>query len=177
MMKEEKAIFASGCFWCTEALFQNLKGVQSVRSGYIGGSIKNPTYKEVCSGTSGHAEAIEIVFDPEIITFEQLLEIFWTTHDPTTLNKQGADRGTQYRSAIFYLNDVQRKAAESLKSSFAASLWDDPIVTEISPASIFYPAENYHQNYYSQNAEQGYCQLVIQPKLIQFKQKYSALLK
>ncbi len=173
----EKAIFAGGCFWCTEAIFQNLKGVAIVRSGYIGGHIKNPSYKEICRGDTGHAEAIEIEFDPEIISYEKLLEIFWSTHDPTTLNRQGADKGTQYRSAVFYLDTNQKLSAEKLKTEFASKIWDNPIVTEISMASTFYPAENYHQNYFNNNPEQYYCQLVINPKLSKLRAQFSSLLK
>lgn len=173
----EKAIFAGGCFWCTEAIFQNLKGVAIVRSGYIGGHIKNPSYKEICRGDTGHAEAIEIEFDPEIISYEKLLEIFWSTHDPTTLNQQGADKGTQYRSAVFYLDTNQKLSAEKLKTEFASKIWDNPIVTEISMASTFYPAENYHQNYFNNNPEQYYCQLVINPKLSKLRAQFSSLLK
>ena len=173
----EKAIFAGGCFWCTEAIFQNLKGVAIVRSGYIGGHIKNPSYKEICRGDTGHAEAIEIEFDPEIISYEKLLEIFWSTHDPTTINRQGADKGTQYRSAVFYLDTNQKLSAEKLKTEFASKIWDNPIVTEISMASTFYPAENYHQNYFNNNPEQYYCQLVINPKLSKLRAQFSSLLK
>ncbi|MEO6189555.1 MAG: peptide-methionine (S)-S-oxide reductase MsrA [Saprospiraceae bacterium] len=173
----ETTIFASGCFWCTEAIFQNLVGVHQVRSGYIGGDVKNPSYREICSGTTGHAEAIEIKFDPSTISYEQLLEIFWSTHDPTTLNRQGGDHGTQYRSAIFYSSLDQKIKAEKSKVEVANKLWSDSIVTEIIEASIFYPAEDYHQNYYNQNSRQSYCQFVINPKLNKLKAKYSSLLK
>ncbi len=173
----DKATFAGGCFWCTEAVFQDLIGVTSVVSGYTDGKIKNPSYKEVCSGLTGHTEAIEITFDPEKITFDELLEIFWTTHDPTTLNRQGNDAGTQYRSGIYYHNLEQKAKAEISKSEVATKIWDDPIVTEIKEASIFYPAEQYHQNYYKRNSFAGYCSVVISPKVAKVRQKFSHKLK
>lgn len=173
----EKASFAAGCFWCVEAIFQNLKGVVHVSSGYTGGSIKNPSYREICTGTTGHAEALQIEFNPEIISFTELLEIFWTCHDPTTLNRQGADRGTQYRSAIFYHNDQQKLLAEQSRAEVGARLWDDPIVTEITPMTVFYVAEDYHQNYYNDNKQAAYCQIVINPKLKKLKEKFSSKLK
>lgn len=160
------AIFAGGCFWCTEAVYQRIKGVEKVASGYIGGTTLNPTYQQICTGTTGHAEAIQVSFDPEVVSFEQLLDVFWISHDPTTLNRQGADVGTQYRSAIFYVDDAQKEAAEqSMAAANEAELYDSPIVTEISKASVFYPAEKYHQNYFNDNQRQGYCQIVIWPKL------------
>jgi len=173
----EKAIFAGGCFWCTEAVFQNLEGVSKVVSGYMGGDTLNPSYKEICTGTTGHAEVIEISFDPEIISFEVLLEIFWTTHDPTTLNRQGNDRGTQYRSAIFYTSEAQKDQSEHSISTIASEIWDDPIVTEVVPETTFYPAESYHQNYYQRNGYAGYCRIIISPKIAKLKSKYSHLLK
>lgn len=172
----ETATFASGCFWCTEAVFQRLKGVESVASGYTGGSVENPSYEAVCSGKTGHAEAIQIRFNPKEISYETLLEVFFKTHDPTTLNRQGGDVGTQYRSAIFYGNDDQKKSAEAIKKK-AGAWWPDPIVTEISPAAIFYPAEAYHQNYYNLNPGQGYCRAVINPKLAKFRKEFGKLLK
>jgi peptide-methionine (S)-S-oxide reductase len=176
--KLELATFGSGCFWCTEAVFQNLKGVYKVESGYTGGKVKNPSYKEVCSGLTGHAEVIQLQYDPTQITFPELLEIFWKTHDPTTLNKQGADEGTQYRSAIFYHTDEQKRLAEEYKKKLdEAGAFDDPIVTEITPASVFYKAENYHQNYYNLNGNAPYCSYVIRPKLEKFKKAFAEKLK
>ena len=172
------ATFGNGCFWCTEAVFQNLKGVYQVESGYTGGKVKNPTYKEVCSGLTGHAEVIQLRYDPKEISYPELLEIFWQTHDPTTLNKQGADEGTQYRSAIFYHNEEQRQLAEAYKKKLdEAGAFDDPIVTEITPASVFYKAENYHQNYYNLNGNAPYCSYVIRPKLEKFKKAFADKLK
>jgi peptide-methionine (S)-S-oxide reductase len=169
----ETATFASGCFWCTEAIFLNVDGVFNVQSGYIGGKVKKPTYKEVCSGLTGHAEAIQFNYDPKVVSYDELLEIFWKTHDPTTLNKQGADEGTQYRSAIFYHNDTQKKAAEFYKKKLDDSgIFDGPIVTEISPASEFYKAEDYHQNYYNLNQSAPYCSYVITPKVEKFKKVF-----
>src|SRR6185436_1438577 len=163
---EEKATFGSGCFWCTEAVFQRVEGVSGVVSGYAGGESPNPTYRQVCGGDTGHAEVIQITYDPSRVSYEQLLEIFWKTHDPTTLNRQGNDHGTQYRSVIFYHTEDQKKLAEKYKQKLdAAGIWKDPIVTEIAPYSVFYPAESYHQNYYNQNKVQPYCMLVITPKL------------
>jgi peptide-methionine (S)-S-oxide reductase len=174
----EKATFGNGCFWCTEAVFLEIKGVEKVESGYSGGKVKNPTYKEVCTGLTGHAEVIQITFNPKIVSFETLLEIFWNTHDPTTLNKQGADEGTQYRSAVFYHNEEQKKIAEAYKKQLEASkVYSNPIVTEISPLINYYKAEDYHQNYYELNPNQGYCQYVIRPKVEKFKKLYAAKLK
>jgi peptide-methionine (S)-S-oxide reductase len=174
----EIATFAGGCFWCTEALFLEVKGVKKVVSGYIGGTIKNPTYKEVCTGTTGHAEAIQITFDPTLVAYEDLLEIFFGTHDPTTLNRQGADVGTQYRSEIFYYTTAQKEAAEQyIQLIEKEKLYSKPIVTKVSPASEFYAAEDYHQNYYNENATQGYCQMVIAPKLEKLRKYYSSKLK
>lgn len=174
----EIATFGNGCFWCTEAIFQELKGVSKAVSGYMGGAVKNPTYKEVCSGTTGHAEVLQITFDPAAITFDELLEVFWKTHDPTTLNRQGNDVGTQYRSAVFYHNDEQKKIAEDYKIKLDASgAWSDPIVTEITAAEIFYPAEDYHQEYFNHNGSQPYCSFVIRPKVEKFKKVFADKLK
>jgi peptide-methionine (S)-S-oxide reductase len=162
----ETATFGSGCFWCTEAVFQRLKGVESVVSGYAGGFVENPSYEEVCTGTTGHAEATQIKFDHAQISYEELLEVFWKTHDPTTLNQQGNDFGPQYRSAIFYHNDEQRRLAEEYKKKLdAARIWDKPIVTEITPFTNFFPAENYHQDYFNKNPNQPYCSYIIRPKV------------
>ncbi len=164
--KLETATFGAGCFWCTEAVFQQLKGVHRVVSGYIGGSVPNPTYEQVCTGQTGHAEGIEIHFDPAVITYRELLEAFWLTHDPTTLNRQGADVGTQYRSAVFYHSPEQQKEAESLKQQLNDSnAFGKPVVTEITAASKFYSAEQYHQNYFNDNQRQPYCARIIRPKV------------
>jgi len=160
----ETATFGAGCFWCVEAVFEQLDGVKSVEAGYAGGTIANPSYEQVCSGKTGHAEVAHITYNPAKVTFEQLLDLFWKSHDPTTLNRQGADTGTQYRSAIFYNNENQRKAAEESKNR-AATLFADPIVTQIVPLTQFYPAENYHQDYYRNNPHAPYCMFVIKPKL------------
>jgi len=167
----------AGCFWCVEAVFDRLLGVSEVKSGYMGGNIKNPSYREVCTGNTGHAEVIKVEFDDSIIDFKTLLDVFWTTHDPTTLNRQGADKGTQYRSAIFYTHESQKNEAESSKSTIATKFWNDLIVTEISPATVFYPAEDYHQQFYENNPDQTYCSIVIPPKIAKLKQKFSHLLK
>lgn len=171
------ATFGAGCFWCVEAIFQELKGVQAVASGYSGGSVKNPSYREVCNGTTGHAEVIQVRFDPSVITFEELVEVFFATHDPTTLNRQGADVGTQYRSAILYHDKEQKAIAERMKKEFAPTLWDKPIVTEISPFNTFYKAEDYHQNYFNDNRSAPYCQIVINPKVKKFREKFADKLK
>ena len=174
----ETAIFGAGCFWCVEAVFQQLNGVISVQSGYIGGTKDNPTYKEVCTGTTGHAEVCKIEFDPSKITFTELLEVFWTVHDPTTLNRQGADVGTQYRSAVFYTNNEQKELAEKYKMELDKSgAFENPVVTEIVQASKFYPAEDYHNNYYNDNPNQGYCTMVIRPKVEKFKKVFGDRLK
>ena len=174
----EVCTLGAGCFWCVEAVFVDLNGVHKVVSGYSGGKVKNPTYKEVCSGYTGHAEVVQIHFDPAIISFPDILEVFWHTHDPTTLNRQGADTGTQYRSVIFYHSEEQKMQAEQSKANTDASdLWEDPIVTEISPFTIFYEAEDYHQNYYDENPSQPYCRVVINPKLTKFRQKFAEKLK
>lgn len=173
------ATFASGCFWCTEAIFSELKGVSNVQSGYMGGTTPNPTYEAICAGTTGYAEVIHFNYDESIISFEKLLEVFWKTHDPTTLNQQGADVGTQYRSAIFFHNEQQKTIAEKYKTKLNdAKIWENSIVTEITVAEKFYPAEDYHQNYYSQNANKNpYCTMVITPKLEKFRKVFAAQLK
>lgn len=170
----EVATFAGGCFWCLEPLFDDLNGVSKVESGYMGGSVLNPSYNQICSGTTGHAEVIQITFDPAIITFHKLITVFWTMHDPTTLNRQGNDKGTQYRSAIFYHSDEQKNIAEETKKSIAERAWEDPIVTEISAATTFYKAEDYHQNYFNINPNQPYCSYVIQPKLVKFRKQFES---
>lgn len=174
----EVATFGNGCFWCTEAVFGKLNGVISVGSGYSGGEMINPDYKSVCSGTTGHAECLQIKFNPDIISFTDLLEVFWKTHDPTTLNRQGGDVGTQYRSVIFYHNDIQKQEAETYKFQLDQSgIYNNPIVTEISAAVIFYPAENYHQDYFENNGSNPYCQLVVRPKVEKFKKSFDHLIK
>lgn len=174
----DTATFGAGCFWCVEAVFQQLKGVLSVESGYSGGHTSNPTYKEVCTGNTGHAETCQITYDPSLISFTELLEVFWKTHDPTTLNRQGGDIGTQYRSVIFYHNENQRRLAEEMKSKLdAARIWMDPVVTEITPFRKFYKAEAYHQEYYFQNTSQPYCATVITPKIEKFRKVFSGKLK
>lgn len=172
----ETAVFGGGCFWCTEAIFQNLKGVVSVLPGYSGGIVINPSYEQVCSGTSGHAEVTKIDFDPSIISYEVLLEVFFATHDPTTLNKQGNDEGEQYRSVIFYTSSEQKETAEKYITEHKAE-FSSPIVTQVVPFDKFYEAENYHQNYFERNKDKAYCQVVINPKLEKFKSKFNRLLK
>jgi peptide-methionine (S)-S-oxide reductase len=177
-LKLDTATFGAGCFWCIEAVFQDLKGVKSVTSGYSGGETVNPTYEEVSSGTTGHAEVAQIVYDPTQISFDELLEVFWKTHDPTTLNSQGNDHGTQYRSAIFYHNKKQKELAEKYKNELNKSkAWDKPVVTEIVPFEVFYKAEDYHQNYYNLNGDQPYCRYVIQPKVDKFHKVFKDKLK
>ena len=172
------ATFGAGCFWCVEAIFQDLNGVYSVESGYMGGEKKDPTYKEVCTGTTGHAEVCRIIYDPRLLTFKDLLEVFWQTHDPTTLNRQGNDAGTQYRSAIFYYSEDQKKESEFYKSELDKSgAFSDPIVTTLESVDTFYPAEDYHQNYFNQNGDQPYCSFVIKPKVEKFKKAFSSRLK
>jgi len=174
----EFATFGAGCFWCVEAVFERLDGVRSVVSGYEGGSVDDPTYEEVCTGETGHAEVCRIEYDPSVITFTELLEVFWKTHDPTTLNRQGADVGTQYRSVIFYHNDEQKKLAEEYKKKLDESgAFDKPIVTEISPTVYFFEAEKYHQNYFENNPGQGYCSFVIAPKIRKFEGVFKNKLK
>ena len=168
----------AGCFWCVEAVFVELKGVQSVTSGYMGGKVKNPSYREVCTGNTGHAEVARIIYDPKVLTVDEILEVFWQTHDPTTLNRQGADSGTQYRSAIFYHNDEQRRIAEAYRTELDKSgAFRGPIVTEITPAVEFYAAEDYHQNYYALNGNEGSCQMVIRPKVDKFRKVFADKLK
>jgi peptide-methionine (S)-S-oxide reductase len=174
----ETITLGGGCFWCVEAVYQELKGVQSVVSGYAGGTVSNPTYEQVCSGQTGHAEVAQITYDPAVVALPQVLEVFWKTHDPTTLNRQGNDVGTQYRSIILYANDEQKKTAEAYKAKLDASgAFDRPIVTQIEPLTTFYPAEKYHQNYYRTNPNQGYCQYVIVPKLEKFRKVFKDQLK
>lgn len=172
------ATFGGGCYWCTEALFQRLKGVDRVVSGFTGGETENPTYEDICRGDTGHAEVIQFTFDESLISFEELLEVFWKTHDPTTLNQQGADRGTQYRSAIFYHNDRQRDLAESYKKKIdEAGIFPNPIVTEITAATTFYPAKDQHQNFFESNPNQGYCLAVIRPKVEKLEALFGSKLK
>lgn len=174
----DTATFGAGCFWCVEAVFQRMNGVLKVKSGYSGGSIKNPSYKEVCQGTTGHAEVCQITYDKSVVTFDELLEVFWKTHDPTTLNRQGNDAGTQYRSAVFYHNDEQKKLAEKYKIEINKSgAYPDPIVTEITEFTKFYPAEDYHDNYFNQNGSEGYCKYVIQPKVEKFEKIFKNKVK
>ena len=173
----EKATLGGGCFWCTEAIFKEIRGVQKVVPGYTGGDAPGkPTYREVCSGLTGHAEVIQVEFDPQQVSYETLVTIFMTTHDPTTLNRQGADVGTQYRSAIFYHSEMQKETAEDVLKKLAA-YFDNPIVTEITEAPVFYAAEDYHHDYYNQNKEQGYCSAVISPKLKKFRALYAEYIK
>lgn len=176
--KLEIATLANGCFWCTEAIFQRLNGVEKVTSGYSGGKVQNPTYNDVTSGETGHAEVIQIQFNPSVITFQEILDVFFATHDPTTLNRQGYDVGTQYRSAIFYHSTAQKEVAETfIKALTEAKVFDKKIVTEVTPFEAFYEAESYHQNYYNNNKNQGYCIAVINPKLDKFIKKYKDKLK
>ena len=169
----EMTTLGGGCFWCVEAVYQELQGVHSAVSGYAGGAVENPTYYQVCNGTTGHAEVVQITFDPNIITFEEILYVFWRTHDKTTLNRQGYDVGTQYRSIILYHSEQQRAIAEkSKRDTDASGLWPNPIVTEISPFTTFYKAEDYHQNYYNLNQDQPYCSYVITPKLEKFRKVF-----
>lgn len=178
-MSIETATLANGCFWCTEAVFSNLKGVTKVEPGYSGGHTKNPTYKEVCSGSTGHAECLHITYDPNEISFEELLEVFWKTHDPTTLNRQGGDVGTQYRSAIFYHNIEQKELSEKIKTELDKSgAFENPIVTAIVPFELFYPAEDYHHQYFENNEQSNpYCQMVVRPKVDKFKKVFQNKLK
>ena len=176
--KKDTATFGEGCFWCTEAIFERLKGVISVTSGYAGGTVPNPTYEQVCTGKTGHAEVSQIIYDPAVISYDELLKVFFKTHDPTSLNRQGADVGTQYRSVIFYSNEEQQKKAEYYKDELNKSgAFNKPIVTEISPLKNFYKAEEYHQDYFSNNPNQGYCNFVIVPKIEKFEKVFKDLLK
>lgn len=178
MENTEKALFGAGCFWCVEAVFQQLRGVAAVRSGYSGGSKPNPGYKEVCTGTTGHAEVLLIQFDPTQISYEELLDVFWHIHDPTQLNRQGNDIGTQYRSVIYYYNEAQRQAAERSKADIERSgYWGKPIVTQIEAASEFYPAEDYHTDYFNLHGHEPYCSAVVAPKVAKFRKQYADKLK
>ncbi len=177
-MSTEKATLAGGCFWCLEAVFELLEGVESVESGYAGGHVNDPTYEQVCSGRTGHAEVVQVVFDPDVISFADLLDVFFTIHDPTTLNRQGADVGTQYRSAIFHHTPEQKETAEAAIAALAAeAIWDDPIVTEVAPLETFYPAEAYHREYYRRNPSQPYCAAVIAPKVAKARKRHIDRLK
>jgi peptide-methionine (S)-S-oxide reductase len=175
---KEVATLAGGCFWCLEAVFDDVKGVEQVDSGYSGGNVPNPTYRQVCTGTTGHAEVVQITFDPQLISFKELLQLFFTVHDPTTLNRQGPDVGTQYRSAIFYHTPAQKAIAEQvIKEMTAAQIWRSPIVTEVTPFSAFYKAEDYHQEYFKFNGEQPYCRAVVAPKVAKFRKQFRERLK
>jgi peptide-methionine (S)-S-oxide reductase len=175
---KEVATLGGGCFWCLEAVFDDLKGVEDVVSGYAGGEVRNPTYRQVCNGDTGHAEVVQVTFDPAVVSFKEILEVFFTIHDPTTLNRQGADVGTQYRSAIFYHTPEQRTTAQQVIDELnAARIWGKPIVTEVTPLETFYPAEDYHQEYFERNGGQPYCQLVIAPKVAKFRKHYLERLK
>ncbi|WP_338391896.1 peptide-methionine (S)-S-oxide reductase MsrA [Fulvitalea axinellae] len=175
---KEVAVFGAGCFWCVEAVFQELKGVESVEAGYTGGGVKNPTYRQICTGLTGHAEVAKVVFDPGQVSFADLLQVFWSTHDPTTLNRQGADKGTQYRSAVFYTSEEQKREAEKFKNELnEKDVFGKPVVTEITALGDYYPAENYHQDYYDNNKDAGYCQVVIKPKLEKLRKVFSDKLK
>ncbi|MGE5524445.1 MAG: peptide-methionine (S)-S-oxide reductase MsrA [Rhodospirillaceae bacterium] len=175
---KEIATLAGGCFWCLEAVYDGLRGVESVVSGYMGGTKPNPSYEEVCTGTTGHAEVVQVTYDPSVVTYRDLLEVFFTIHDPTTLNRQGNDVGTQYRSAIFYHSPEQKRVAEQVIAAMqSAGIWRDPIVTEITPAGAFYPAEGYHQQYFARNPGQPYCRLVVAPKVAKFRSRYLDRLK
>lgn len=174
----DTATFGTGCFWCTEAVFESLEGVVKATSGYSGGNVSNPTYEQVCSGNTGHAECIQVVFDPQKISYDELLQVFWESHDPTTLNRQGADVGTQYRSVIFYHNQNQKQLAETYKQKLnSENTFGKPVVTEITAAQKFYPAENYHQEYFKLNGHEPYCQFVIQPKVEKIRKIFSDKLK
>jgi peptide-methionine (S)-S-oxide reductase len=176
--ERQVATLAGGCFWCLEAVFQELRGVERVQSGYSGGHVSQPSYEQVCSGTTGHAEAVQITFDPGVISYAELLEVFFTLHDPTTPNRQGPDVGTQYRSAIFHHTDEQRSEAERVIGEVQADgVWPDTIITEVTPLDVFYPAEDYHRDYYLRNPTQGYCQVVIAPKVTKLRQRFLEKLK
>ena len=178
MNHTEVATLGGGCFWCLEAVFDNLGGVLDVVSGYSGGHVPNPDYKHVCSGATGHAEVVQVTFDPQAISYQEILEVFFSIHDPTTLNRQGNDVGTQYRSVIFYHNPVQKATAERVIADLSdQAIWPDPIVTELVPLDVFYPAEDYHQEYFQRNPYQGYCQVVVAPKVAKFRKKFANRLK
>lgn len=176
MAKLQSAVIGGGCFWCLEAVYQRVKGVEQVTSGYAGGQLDDPSYEQVSGGDSGHAEVVKIDFDPDVVSYKQLLEIFWHIHDPTTPNRQGNDVGPQYRSVILYSGDTQKQQAEQSLEE-AQGLWDRPIVTDVEALSVFYPAEKYHQDYFNQHPEQAYCQIVINPKLAKFQSKFESLMK
>ena len=177
IQREEVATLGAGCFWCVEAIFERLEGVVSVESGYAGGKVANPSYEEVCTGRTGHAEVVQVRFDPQVISFTALLEVVLSTHDPTTLNRQGADVGTQYRSAVFYHNEAQRAEAQRvIRKLEGEQIWNDPIVTTLEPYEIFYRAENYHQEYFELNPDKGYCRVVIRPKVEKFEKAFRSLL-
>lgn len=172
------ATLAGGCFWCLEAVYVELRGVSKVVSGYAGGNVRNPSYREVCGGRTGHAEVVQITFDPNVVSYRDLLDVFFTIHDPTTLNRQGADVGTQYRSAIFYHDEEQRQVAtQAIAEVTAAKLWPNPIVTQVAPLDVFYPAEDYHQDYFANNPAQPYCQVVVAPKVAKFRKQHYARLR
>jgi len=174
----QTATLAGGCFWCLEAVYDEIKGVQSVESGYAGGHVDRPSYRDVCTGTTGHAEVVQIRFDPGVVSYRDLLNVFFTIHDPTTLNRQGADIGTQYRSAIFYHDDEQKQVAEEvIRDINAQKIWDNPIVTEVTELDKFYPAEDYHQEYFAHNPYQPYCQVVVAPKVAKFRKHFIEMLK
>jgi peptide-methionine (S)-S-oxide reductase len=178
MSQLDKATLAGGCFWCLEAVYLDMEGVTKVESGYMGGQVDNPTYEQVCSGRTGHAEVVQVTFDPNVTTYRELLQVFFTIHDPTTLDRQGNDVGTQYRSAIFYHSEEQKAVAERVMEDVtAAQLWQDPLVTTLEPASKFYVAENYHQDYYQRNSLQPYCLFVVRPKVQKFRSKFAAKMK
>ncbi len=176
--RREVATLAGGCFWCLEAVYDDLQGVTDVVSGYSGGTVPNPTYQQVCTGQTGHAEVVQVTFDPTVVSYREILEVFFSTHDPTTLNRQGADEGTQYRSAIFYHSPDQKATAEQVIREFSsAGLWGNPLVTEVKPLAAFYPAEEYHQEYFRRNPNQGYCRAVVAPKVAKFRKQYVSRLK
>ena len=178
MADKEIATLAGGCFWCLEAVYEQLQGIDKVESGYSGGSVVNPTYQQVTTGTTGHAEVVQLTFDPDLTSYREILEVFFTIHDPTTLNRQGADVGTQYRSAIYYHDEEQKEIAEGIIRELTEErVWDNPIVTEVTPFEAFYEAEDYHKEYYRRNPRQAYCQVVIKPKVNKFRQNYLAKLK
>ncbi len=178
MTQTQTATLGGGCFWCLEAVFDNLQGITDVVSGYAGGTVPNPSYQQVCTGTTGHAEVVQIKFEPSIISFKELLEVFFSIHDPTTLNRQGSDVGTQYRSVIFYHSSDQKTTAEETIREFSEEkIWDAPIITAVEPLDVFYPAEDYHQEYFARNPGQGYCQMVVAPKVAKFRSKYATRLK
>ena len=178
MNSNEIATLGGGCFWCLDPLYADLVGVSKVEAGYAGGKVSDPTYQQICTGTTGHAEVVQVTFDPNVITYEEILKIFFTVHDPTTLNRQGADVGTQYRSVIFYHDEIQKETAERVMREIGSEgIWNDPIVTQISHLEVFYIAEAYHQDYFKNNPEQGYCRVVIAPKVSKFRKTFTAQLK